>query len=236
MCIVKSIVEIPAKHPMSHYERKANRYAHAVRTIFGVEVDHTTRERWRDVIGLARGIDTYLDEGDRGMLNARTAEVMSALAQPDFLTEQFPAISLEHLGPTGYQHLCKRAYDILTLNQIIKATDSLSLYAQQRRVEGQLYADLITSVATSAVAVQPGYHTFCRWLRVTGEITNLGNSFRDIWADYESGEITLRPDYTSRIRLVGHMAVALAQARETSRQSARLSTARAEPHLSNGHD
>jgi hypothetical protein len=215
-------VELPAKYPPSHYERKADRYAHAVRAIFGVEVDQTTRERWRDVIGLARGIDIYLDEGDRDALNARTAEVTSALAQPDFLAEQFPSLTSEHIGPTGYQYLCARIHNILVLNQVIKTTDSLSLYAQLRRVEGQLYADLISSVATSVVAVQDGYHKFCQWLRVAGEVTNLANSYRDIWADYQRGEIALRPDHTSRMRLVGYMAVALVHARETSRQSMRL--------------
>jgi hypothetical protein len=226
-------VELPAKYPLSHYERKADRYAHAVRAVFGVEVDQTTRERWRDVIGLARGIDTYLDEGDRDTLHVRTVEVMSALAQPDFLTERFPAISLERLGPNGYRHLCGRIYDIMTLNQVIKTTDSLSLYAQLRRVEGKLYAGLITSVATPVIAVQPGYHRFCRWLRVAGDVTNLGNSYRDIWSDYDRGEIALQPCHTSRVRLVGHMAVALMQARETSRQSTRLGTTQVSAQLYN---
>ncbi len=206
-------MELPAKYPPSHYERKADHYARAVRAVFGVAVDQTTRERWRDVIGLARGIDTYLDEGDRTTLDMRTAEVEAALDQPDFLVERFPALSLERLGPTGYQYLCTRIHDIMRLNQIIKTTDSLRHYAELRRVEGQWYADLITSVATAAIAVQPGYHAFCRWLRATGEVTNLGNSYRDIWADYDSGEITLRPDHTSRARLVGHMAIALMRAR-----------------------
>jgi hypothetical protein len=74
-------------------------------------------------------------------------------------------------------------------------------------LEGILYARLIYSVATPQVTSERGYKWFTRFLEPIGEISNLANSFHDIFKDHAKGEIALEPTHTTRIQLAGHMAL-----------------------------
>lgn len=209
-------MELPEKYPREHYERKAKRYARALRVLFHVNVDQTTQERWRDLIGFGRAIDMYLDQKSSESLLARTEAVQCLLDQPSVVAAQFPALAVEKLGVRTYERLRLLGLGILRTNLDYRSATTMEDYVVPRRVEGRLYAELISTVATPKVAAQPGYDRFRRWLVPVGEMTNLVDSFTDLPDDFANGEIVLPPHSLSRLHLVGHMALTLLDAKRTA--------------------
>lgn len=202
-------MDLPIKYPPEHYRKKSEHYGITLRVIFGVKVDEVTKNRWCDLIAFARGIDTYLDEGPRESLGERTADVGLLLDHPSEVASQFPYLSVDQLGLDTYDRLAYLGHSILRVNRYIKNTTDMRRYAPLRRKEGRNYAELITSVATPEVSLQPGYERFSRWLLPTGEVTNLLNSWRQIHQDFARGEIALQPNHLTRLQLLGHVALAL---------------------------
>lgn len=205
-------MRLPELYPRQHYQHKAARYSSAVRYVFAADVDATTEQRWADLIGLGRAIDTYLDSAPVEDVQRRSQDIRDLLAEPDLVGQQFAALSPDRLDAATYQRLRCLGETVLTAGIGFKTAETVSEYVYHRRAEGLAYAELITGVATPSVAAQPGYDRFRRWLRPVGEVTNLTNSVMDIHSDARRGEISLRPDRLTRIKLLGHIGLILAQA------------------------
>jgi len=163
-----------------------------------VAIDQTTHMRWRDIMGLMRDVDTNADAGlDRSIITDQ-------LATFDQLSEHYPSLNPESLGPKTHQALQHRALHILRIGSLISLQDTLRRYTLLRGSEARHTAYLFSDSATDAVQQQPAFkHSFMPLLERMAISATLLDSVVDAGKDFAGGKITLQLRSIDRLKILG---------------------------------
>lgn len=175
-----------------------------------VTVDSTSHERWQQVMGLMREVDTVADTSHDHQF------VLEELGSFDAFRARYPALSPEN-APEVHAKLLQRAENILTLGrQVAQATDSTA-FIRLRVREGMYTAHLFADTATPELASQANFSKFLHTLRAFGASASLLDSSVDLARDYHAQESQLLPTIAHRKKILGTATLYAAEIRRPSK-------------------
>lgn len=155
----------------------------------GIDIDATTHQRWRQLMGLMREIDTWVDDTD-----VSSQEVYEGLRGFDDFKELYPELAPDSLGLDAQHALLQRTAKILQLGTYIAQTDSVERFVALRIAEARESVNLFEDTATQHVAEQPQFTSeFMPTLRSLGEAATLWDSLIDGRHDTRIGKQLLTP-------------------------------------------
>lgn len=163
----------------------------------GLDIDTTTHQRWRQLMGLMREIDTWADDTD-----VSAQEVYAGLEDFDDFKELYPELAPNRLGPDAQHALLRRTAKILQLGTYIAETNSVERFVALRIAEARESVNLFEDTATQHVTEQPQFASeFMPTLRSLGEAATLWDSLIDGKLDTRTGKqiLTPSPEYYTKI-------------------------------------
>ena len=154
-----------------------------------VDVDELTHERWRQLMGLLREVDTLVDD-----TSATKEQVMVMLNDFTPFSERYPALTPESLGENTHEKLLVRTQHLLTLGEFVAHATSVERFVKLRVNEGRQTANLLEDSATPYVLEQPAfYDSFLPAMQALGVTASTIDSITDARADYRNHKIALTP-------------------------------------------
>lgn len=163
----------------------------------GLDVDVVTHERWRQLMGLMREVDTWADE-----TSATTDEIRAGLADFTDFQELYPALAPDALEPREQAALLDRTAKILRLGGYAMRATSVERFVALRVAEARESVNLFEDTATRHVTEQPRFATeFMPTLRSLGEAATLWDSLIDGKRDVRFGKQAVKtgPEYYTKV-------------------------------------
>lgn len=183
------------------YRKSGDMIAAIARRHYGLDIDDVTHERWRQLMGLMREIDTWADDG-----GVTSDEVLIGLAEFDLFRERYPELSPEALDIPTQEAMFLRTARILKLGKYAATETSARRYVALRIIEAREAVNLFSDTATEHVTKQPGFEEeFMPTLRALGEAATLWDSILDGRKDVRTGKQTVKPNIEYYARLAGEM-------------------------------
>ena len=168
---------------------------------FGIDVDDITRQRWRELMGLLREVDTWVD--DTGV---SPDETLDSLRRFDLFGTRYPYLAPASLGPEIQATMLKRTARILKFGQLATQTTSVRRFVAYRTLEGCESVRLFGDCASSFVLSQPSFgEEFLPALGVLGASATLCDSLIDGRIDARDGKLQLEPGKEYYIVVTGAM-------------------------------
>lgn len=172
------------------YKKSGDMVAALAKAHTNIDVDETTHERWRQVMGLMREVDTWADDTD-----VSQEEVLLGLADFEMFSSRYPDLTPEALGHETHEKMVARTGRILKLGQRATEATSLSRYIAFRALEARETVNLIGDSATEYVTSQPDFEAkFLPLVRRLGEAATLWDSLVDGFRDVKMGKQTVKPN------------------------------------------
>lgn len=157
---------------------------------YGLDIDDTTHQRWRQLMGLMREVDTWAD--DTGVSPEVVQEGLRDFTSFKVL---YPALAPGEVGPETSAALLRRTAKILHLGQYASAAASPRRFVALRIAEARESVNLFEDVATDHVRQQEGFDLqFMPGLRALGEAATLWDSLIDGKSDWRKGDQALKPN------------------------------------------
>lgn len=170
-----------------------------------VDVDATSAERWHDLMGLLREVDTEAD--DTGMTSQ---EMMERLTSFEAFADRYPSLRPDELGAEAQATLLVRARHVFRLGELLAETQSVRRFVALRTLEARESTMMFGDVATPQVARQPQFYGKAMpALCAVGEVATLLDSLYDARQDVRDGKQALKPSPEYYARLSGAVAVRL---------------------------
>lgn len=172
-----------------------------------VDVDEITHERWRQLMGLMRELDTYNDALTHNWTDSTRSSMrlLTDASSPFF--DRYPALFPDTIEPKSYEALVKRARSIINLGQFATATHNLNHFVAIRTLEAKQTANLLYDSASPFVKTQPAFFdSFMPLARSYAIGANFYDTFIDARRDYEQKQLKIKPD-TTFYRRVGLLAL-----------------------------
>lgn len=168
---------------------------------YGIEVDTTTYERWSDMGGLLRELDTLHDDFD-----VSADEILERLRGYEEFQDLYPTLSPDSLEPEKREKLFKTARNIFHLGARAALLTNAQEFATTRLEEGRVTAHLATDIATDEVLAHPNYDP--QFVPAMEQFTIGGvffDSLLDGFIDYRRGKTMVKPnwEYYKTVRKVG---------------------------------
>ena len=156
----------------------------------GVDVDDTTLDRWRDLMGLMREFDTYVDEivGD-------DSKAMAVLADFNFFRERYPTLDRPIIGVGRFDALLENTQTILEIGKSISRETDGSNLIDLRTAEAYYTAEMLRIAATDGVRDQEEFNTFMWHATGLGIAANLGDTMLDARTDFARGKTQFEPTW-----------------------------------------
>ena len=164
---------------------------------YGLDIDAATHERWRQLMGLMREVDTWADNTD-----VSPGEVCAGLADFTAFKDLYPALAPGEVSTETRVRLLRRTARILRLGRYALRADSPVRFVALRVAEARETVDLFEDVATDYVNGQSDFgQRFMPTLRALGEAATLWDSLVDGKSDWRKGDQILKPnpEYYSQI-------------------------------------
>lgn len=167
----------------------------------GLSVDDVTHERWSQLMGLLREVDTLADDGD-----ISSEQVLARLNDFSEFSERYPALTRNQLGNDVTEVLINRTDRVLRIGKSIAQTTSIQRFTALRIVEGREVATYLADTATEAVREQPGFNEeFLPTMQSMAVTANLLDSLTDGRADFKHGKVMRRADAEFYKTLLGQV-------------------------------
>lgn len=183
------------------YRRSGDMVAAIARRHNGIDVDDLTTERWRELMGLMREVDTWADDTD-----ASREEVLEGLANFELFQERYPHLAPGELDIQAHLSMLRRADHILRVGDLASRELSVRRFMAFRITEATETVNMFEDTATPHVAEQAGFREeFMPTLRALGEAATLWDSLIDGKQDVRDGKQQLRPDREYYVRITGAM-------------------------------
>lgn len=156
---------------------------------FKVDVDDITRNRWRQLMGLMREVDTWADDTE-----TPREEVLLGLADFTLFENRYPDLRPNELGTEAHEKVLRRAERILKIGDFIAQTSSPDRFTKLRISEAHHTVNLFTDVATEHVRGQDQFEKkFIPNLRELGAAATLWDSLIDGKMDWRNGSQIIKP-------------------------------------------
>lgn len=169
----------------------------------GIAVDHTTHQRWREIMGLMTEVDNYVD--NRIVTGTGTPEELVAELEAFIrFRDRYPHLAPEVVDQQTWQAMKGTATDIISSFLVLRETQTYEDYMAARRTEAEATAGLFAACATDTVREQPAFYgEFMPILERVGVGACFLDSANDLADDYKSGISSLDPRIGYRLRLLG---------------------------------
>lgn len=185
----------------SHKESSVIYFFEIAEEIFNLDFDKQTRERWYQLIYLAKELDAEIDVNSTIFDDIAKKEIISHYLNDEYLSTNYPSLQPNN-DPERYEALLALAGDIFDLNQQLRTTTYPGEYTALRQQEGRKFAQLLIESTSSDVREQSGFKEFERTFTLMGESGILVDSFIDIKKDYQYGEVAARFSFKQRMGLL----------------------------------
>lgn len=153
-------------------------------------VDDVTHERWRELLGLLREVDTLADD-----TTIAPGQVIEKLDEFTFFAERYPALTPESLDAPVRAAMLQRVERILKLGQHIGRAETMQRFVALRTKEGRETAAFLSDTATPDVSAQPAFHSrFMPVMTSLAVTANLVDSMLDGRMDYKAEKIAHPPN------------------------------------------
>lgn len=155
----------------------------------GVVLDEQTTQRWQELMGLLREVDTLVDD-----TSISNVDMVSELRNFNVFANRYPQLTPEQLGQDVQTDLLTRVDRILKLGSEVATTTNVAHFIGLRIVEGRETANLLYDAAKPTVKHQPAfYDNFMPVIRSLAVTANLIDSITDAKKDYIDKKVILRP-------------------------------------------
>lgn len=152
-----------------------------------IEIDETTRERWRDTLGLLREFDTLVDDTDID----RDIALQKLMAFEHF-SENYPSLAQPHLPIETHHKMVRRTQKILEHGDVLATTHNINEFIYHRQEEVDETAELLADCATGDVTTQAGFYTrFMPVLRTLGRAANYVDTLTDHRQDLREAKVQI---------------------------------------------
>jgi len=169
----------------------------------GLTVDDATHERWRQIMGLMREVDTWADD-----TAATNSEVLAGLQDFSRFDGRYPELAPGKLDDDSRNALLRHTARILKLGRYASQVTDPRRFSLLRAAEGRRSVELLAIVATDSVTEQPDFQTkFLPLIKSLGEAATLWDSAVDAYDDKRSGKQVAPPGPRLYGRLLFDMAV-----------------------------
>lgn len=156
----------------------------------GVQLDELTVQRWRELMGLMREVDTHYDDDPKLSPEATLIEVTTF----DRFRSRYPNLTPEELGSATHNRLVARTRKIFKMGQLVAAADTPYRFLRLRAAEAVETAGIFEDGATDFVRHQTEFtKNFTPLLRSLGIAACLMDSAHDEADDYAAHKRSLRP-------------------------------------------
>lgn len=183
------------------YRRSGDMVAAIARRHSGIDVDELTKERWRQLMGLMREVDTWADDTD-----ATRLEVLEGLVDFGMFQERYPHLAPGELTIEAHLAMLRRADHILRVGELASREVSVRRFMALRITEAAETVNMFEDTATPHVAEQSGFkEEFIPTLRALGEAATLWDSLIDARQDLRDGKQVIRPNAEFYARISGAM-------------------------------
>ena len=183
------------------YRKSGDLVAAIARSHNHLDVDELTVERWRQLMGLMREVDTWADDTD-----ATREDVLMGLIDFSIFKDRYPALAPGQLKIETHLSLLKRADRILKVGEFASRELSVRRFVALRVIEARETVNMLGDVATPHVAEQPGFdEEFMPVVRALGEAATLWDSLIDGRQDVRAGKQVLEPGAEYHSALTGAM-------------------------------
>ena len=187
--------------PRSYYARKIAHHAVIVRAAYGLNLNHTTQQRWTDFWYFMRAADTYLDTSDGELTQEEKNNRFINYVSHGNYGNHFAYLTKDALGDTAHTCLAQQTMSLIHHNYEAKqATSPMRLMANRAR-EGELTADIILGLIDSSTNEDPRYLKFARAFRKAGAISTLFDTASDFYADTSKNQLALSYSVSMNARL-----------------------------------
>ena len=164
----------------------------------GLKVDELTHERWRQLLGLLREVDTMHDD-----LGVEADEVIDRLELFEDFAERYPELTPDKLGQ-AHDKLLRRTRQLLKLGAYVSSADSVERFVALRVNEARHTANLLEDSATPETVNQPEfYDSFLPAMQSLGIAASTIDSMLDGRMDLRDGKMSLRPNAEYYAKLGG---------------------------------
>ena len=172
------------------YRKSGDLVAAIARRHSEIDVDEMTLERWRQLMGLMREVDTWADDTD-----ATREEVLDGLMDFGMFQDRYPALAPGELPIDAHLSMLRRADRILKVGELASRELSVRRFIAFRAIEARETVNMFGDTATLHVTEQPKFEgDFLPVLRALGEAATLWDSLIDGRQDVRDGKQTLQPD------------------------------------------
>lgn len=181
------------------YRKSGDMVAAIARRHNHIDIDNLTLERWRDLMGLMREVDTWADDTD-----VTHEEVLTGLADFSQFEDRYPSLAPDQLSVEARLALLRRTSHILKVGEYASRELSPRRFMALRAIEARETVNMLGDVATPHVAEQPGFREeFLPVMRALGEAATLWDSIVDGRQDVRAGKQALKPRTEYYARLAG---------------------------------
>jgi hypothetical protein len=157
---------------------------------YGLDIDATTHQRWRQLMGLMREVDTWADD-----TGASPEVVQEGLRDFSSFKDIYPALAPGAVSPETSTLLLRRTAKILQLGRYASTAASAERFVALRIAEARESVNLFDDVATDHVRQQADFERrFMPGLRALGEAATLWDSLVDGKSDWRKGNQVIKPN------------------------------------------
>lgn len=183
------------------YRKSGDMVAAIARRHNHLDIDDMTLERWRDLMGLMREVDTWADDTD-----ITRDEVLEGLMSFEQFKDRYSSLAPGQLSVEAHLALLRRANHILKVGEYASRELSPRRFLALRAIEARETVNMLGDTATPHVAEQPGFkEEFLPTMRALGEAATLWDSIIDGRQDVKAGKQALKPRPEYYARLTGGM-------------------------------
>lgn len=173
------------------YHKSGDLLVAVARQHHNLDIDDATHARWRQLMGLMREVDTWLDDSP-----VSSDEVIAELASFRQFAGRYPNLTVEEVGANKHESMVKRAALIAQIGERVMSTLDLSEFIELRIQEAEETVNLLGDAATDHVTTQPEFDTeFLPTVRALGAAATLFDSLIDGHRDAKEGKQIIRPNW-----------------------------------------
>lgn len=165
----------------------------------GVPVDSGTVQRWRELMGIMREIDTHVDDTP----SVSHTAVIDELTSFGNFRQRYPHITPEVMGQEMHDRLIGRTMHTLRLGRYVSTAETPYRYFRLRMAEATQTADIFADSASDEVRGHPNFEgSFMPLLRSLGIAACMLDSAHDLPNDHQQGKARLAPTFAFRARML----------------------------------
>jgi len=155
-----------------------------------IDIDETTHARWRQLMGIMREVDTWVDDTD-----VTPQEVLRGIESFDRFRARYPDIAPEALDQSVTESRLARVDRIIKLGVQVATTTSIEEFIEARLGEADETIGFFGDAATPYVQSQPDFKEKCMpTLQAMGEFSVLWDSITDGRSDVKLSRQALVPN------------------------------------------